>query len=805
MSSSLKLRRLCGVLLLLALLPSLAFSLTPSGSSTTQTKPKPPAQPSSAKTALKLPVPKLPIEVKVEQNRLLGQRGGATVWALELPESAAPIPQPVLFGNTAWVAWGPILRGVRLETGRVVRSLYLPARIVGLEPSDEGVALEVAYPSADPKTGQDIKQRFSVRNGVLEGRAVYLPTLEETGALEKLATGGLGFNPLTPETNLEAGAMLERRLKSDPLNPFLHLYLGRALQREGLVGAALEQYRASLTPSVPFFVSIRLARLLDGFGYADLADRALSAARSNWTALGYSPELPVSSVVLRTYGNPLNYALELDRAGANLRRDTWFRFLRDLAPRFEGFETVYNRYADALSAQGREGEALEWRAFASQLNRGSLYSLGPVALDRVRDVARLSILTLLLALFLVLLSLGLRYSRQQRQALSKLGGLLRAWWLHPLSRLRHAAFSYYTFSEKLVLLTLLVAVGVGLSALGWAVRTQSRAADPALNLGTLGGPWFYARLERLSPDPNTPETALLEGLATQLDGDSSAARARYAQTTQPLAALENNLGILEAARGDFPAAQQHYRSALSLEPGQAAATANLRLVDTAGQVPAQLEPPRLAYPGTIQIYRAVGGTWSQDLATLFTRPWEALIGLPLRLSPLTLNVLVVLYLLSLAITLLWMLIPRPRAAGLPPRPWAFRVLSVLVPGLGLVDEVWGVLLLLPWCGVLLFALSKVLILDFPALPFWRSDLGGHWWVLLSALYALNVLGIVLEEVAYGNRVRRLTKAQELEERRQGAQRRQSEAAAQETPQTTAQTTAPLSPDVLLERTKADSV
>ncbi len=739
--------------------------------------------------------------MRLEQNRLLGQRGGATVWALELPESSTPLPQPVLFGNTAWVAWGPILRGVRLESGQVVRSLYLPARIVGLEPFEGGVALEVAYPSPNLKAGEDLRQRFTVKNGKLEGRAVYLPTLEVTGALEKLATGGLGFSPLTPETNLEAGAVLEQRLKSDPLNPFLHLYLGRALQRSGLVKAALEQYRASLTPNVPFFVSIRLARLLDGFGYTDLADRALGAAHSSWAALGYSPELPVSGAVLQAYSNPLNYALELDQAGASLRRDTWFRFLRDLAPRFEGFEEVYNRYADALSAQGREGEALEWRSFAAQLNRGSLYSLGPVALERVRDVARLSVLTLLLSLLLVVLSLGLRYSGQQRRALSSMGGLLRGWWLHPLSRLRHAAFSYYTFSEKLVVLTLLVAVGVGLSALGWAVRTQSRAADPALNLGTLGGPWFYARLERLSPDSGAPETALLEGLATQLDGDPSAARARYAQTTQPLAALENNLGILEAARGDFPAAQQHYRSALSLEPGQDAATANLRWVDTAGQVPAQLEPPRLAYPGTIQIYRAVGGTWSGDLKALFTRPWEALTGLPLRLSPLTLNVLVALYLLALALTLLWMLIPRPRAAGLPPRPWAFRVLSLLVPGLGLIDEVWGVLLLLPWSGVLLFGLSKRLILDFPALPFWRSDLGGSWWVLLAALYALNILGTLLEEIAHGNRVRRLVKAQGLEERRQSTERRQSEAEAQTIPQTTA----PLSPEIQLERTKADSV
>ena len=111
------------------------------------------------------------------------------------------------------------------------------------------------------------------------------------------------------------------------------------------------------------------------------------------------------------------------------------------------------------------------------------------------------------------------------------------------------------------------------------------------------------------------------------------------------------------------------------------------------------------------------------------------------------------------------------------------------------------LLLLPWCGVLLFTLSKVLILDFPALPFWRSDLGGSWWMLLAALYALNVLGIVLEEIAHGNRVKRLARAQGLEERRQGEQRRQSEGEAQETPQTTA----PLSPEVLLERTGADSV
>ena len=716
----------------------------------------------------------IPITVRLESTRLLGLKNDSVLWTLELPSSTSSPPQPVQANNTVWVAWGPILRGVRLETGRVTDSHYLPAPISSLEPAEGGVALEVDY-------GEGVKGRFAVKSGKLEGRTVFLPTLKVTEALEKLASSGLGFNPLTPETNREAASILERRLMRDPLNPFLHLYLGRALQRSGQTAQALEHYRVSLSPSVPFFVSIRLARVLDGFGYSELADEALSAARANWTSLGYSPELAVSSAAMRAYGNPLGYALELDRSGANIRRDAWFRFLRDLAPRFEGFEGVYTRYADSLSAQGREGEALEIRAFSSSLNRGSLYNLGPVALDRARDMARLAVLSLLLALLLTVVSLGLRYSGQQRKALERMGGLFSSLWLHPLLRLRHAAFSYYTFSEKLVVLTLLVGVGVGLSALGWAVKTQSRAADPALNLGTLGGPWFYARLERLNTDSSAPETALLEGLAAQLDGDDTAARARYetqSEITPPLAALENNLGVLETMRGDFPAAQQRYRTALSLEPGLDAAGFNLRTGDNAnlgsGEIPAQLEPPRLAYPRPTQIYRAVGGPWSQDLAKLFTRPWDALSSVPLRLSPPLKSVLIALYLLSLAFTLLWLLVPRPRVAGLPPRPWLFRTLSVLVPGLGLIDEVWGVLLLIPWCGMMLFGLSKVLILDFTALPFWSSDLSGTWWVLLGFLYVLNLVGILLEEIAHAGRLKRLVKAQGLEERRQSVERRQAE-------------------------------
>src|SRR5690625_7969738 len=59
-------------------------------------------------------------------------------------------------------------------------------------------------------------------------------------------------------------------------------------------------------------------------------------------------------------------------------------------------------------------------------------------------------------------------------------------------------------------------------------------------------------------------------------------------------------------------------------------------------------------------------------------------------------VLLGLYLLLGTLTLLWILVPRPRMARNALRSVGYHLLALLVPGSGMADAVWGIMLLVPW-------------------------------------------------------------------------------------------------------------
>src|SRR5690606_34230725 len=60
------------------------------------------------------------------------------------------------------------------------------------------------------------------------------------------------------------------------------------------------------------------------------------------------------------------------------------------------------------------------------------------------------------------------------------------------------------------------------------------------------------------------------------------------------------------------------------------------------------------------------------------------------------TVAVVAFLAWVAWTVLSLFFPRPQAARTAPRTFLYHVLALLLPGSGLADELWGVLLLVPW-------------------------------------------------------------------------------------------------------------
>jgi hypothetical protein len=467
--------------------------------------------------------------------------------------------------------------------------------------------------------------------------------------------------------------------------------------------------------------------------------------------------VPVSRAALRAYGDPLGYLDLLLRTGQDRRAEAWIRYLRDVSPRFEGYRATYARYIGLLEAQDRAGEAYEWRRFQRELAAGSLYSLGPDALLAVRDVARWATWALVVALVALGSALGARAWTQQSQDLAPLGGRYRSWALHPISRARRLLISYWGFGEKLVLVALLAGLLVALSAWTWSGRTLERAQAQVLNFGTYGGAWFYDGLERLSLDVASPEAHFLRGLSAQLDGDDVTARQQYAASGGDACAT-NNLGVLLDQRGNPVGARELYRAALDRQPDLVAAAYNLGLNPNGFEANFQRDfrqEARLCYPSQRTIYAALDGALSGDVRRMLTNPWAYLTRFPSGLRGPLQWLWVVPLLLAVGVAVLWLFVPRLPTTRGSGRPWRYRVLAVVMPGVAFLDVAWGMVLLLTWSATLVGGLSALGLLRFGyLLDLSAGRTPALLLTLLALCYAVNTPIVLLDEVRLMRRERR---------------------------------------------------
>lgn len=701
--------------------------------------PPPAATPGGPAAPSRAPAPEAApaLQVTLDGRTLSGREGDAVRWSRAFPPSRGPLGGPVLVGDLTWLAVGPQLYAFAAD-GSVARRLDLPADAAALDPSSGELRVTVAYGA--------VTETFTVEDDGLRERAVFPPLESTTGSLERAAREDLPFDPLRPGGGGDDRALLAERVRSDPTNPFSHAFLAIAERRAGRPAEAAAAVEAALAVPAPFFVSVRLARFFDAAGLAAAADRALGSARLSYAALGYDPALPVSRSALRAYGDPLGYTRELFAQNKTRRAEAWLAYLRDTSPRFEGYRGVYGDYVRLLEAQDRGGEAYGWRAFSRELDRGSLYDLGPDALLAVRDVARLAALALLVALAGAALALSARAWPQQTRDLAPLGGRWRAWARHPLSRVRRLLIAYWGFGEKLVVVGLLVGLLVALSAWTWSARTHAREGAEVLNFGTLGGAWFYDGLETLGLELGSPDARLLRGLAAQLDGDVRAAREQYGDADRDPCAT-NNLGVLLSEGGDPVGARAQYRLALTLDPTLPAPAYNLGLDVGSFETSFQRQfrsGPRLCYPSLRRIDGAVDGLLGGDLAEAARDPWTALTrfpsGLPRPVQWLWAGAL----LFATGLSVLWLFVPRVREARAARTPWRFRALSALLPGVAFLDVAWGLVLLLSWSVGIVGVLGAAGVLRFPFLVDLRAPgISAIPVALLIGCYAVNTLLLVL--------------------------------------------------------------
>ena len=718
--------------------------ITPSlAQSTPSTKPAV-AKPAVAKPEVAKPKVSKP-EITLGPDALEAKRSGVILWRIApAPASVVTVQRGVLVAEGASVT----LRAA--ETGRVLERSFLSGKVVLLEPSGTDVRASVQLDSG-------IREGFTLRGTKPLERVTYPPSKALLGTLEP-----------APENLTQLRAMVNL----DPSNPLLLANFASALEKNGQRAAALEQFRRALANAEPFFVSIRLAALLERFNRPELADEALRRARMQYAKSGYDPAFRVNQSALLAWGDPLGVARNLFRAGNAKRGGVWLGFLRNTMPRFAGFDAVYVEYAAWLESQGNPGEAEQWLEFNRQLAQGTSFRLGEQAPSRIAGLSLAAALALLFAYFALQLVLTAKYWGVQSRDLKPFGGRFTAWRRAPFQRLRFAMPAYQTFTERLVLLTLLTMALALLVVHNWGVHSREALAEPTLSQGTLGGAGFWAKY---ADRPATANGEAMRGLAAQLDGDLERAT-RFAKNAPASALAINNLGVISSLRSDSATATAQYREALKLDPNAMAPAYNLGNAPSGYRATFHNDTrsgqPMLAVPEPKELLATIAGDLGSEFSSIVRDPWQYLSNLRLpaflMLPAWGLQLIGVLLLVFTVGNLLWLIVPRPASTRLAPRGIVYELLAILIPGSGLADEVWGLFLLAPWAaiiGALTLLLNGFSSLA-PALFGFSSPLGiaraPAWidgnlelWLIgvLVAIYVINLIAWFLEFVGYRRKLR----------------------------------------------------
>ncbi|GGI90267.1 hypothetical protein [Deinococcus wulumuqiensis] len=686
-------------------------------------------------------------ELRVDGHTVRALSGEQVTWQWTFAPELGAVSRPVRLDGQNYVAVGPVVYALSDE-GRFLGRADLPGRVTSLDSSGGAVRVSVGGPGGSERLTLGAPSGDTLP---VEERVVFAPDPAVTGWLARFADA-------LPEGDVtRAGAQF-------PANPFIALREAEAATARGDDYAALSAVRRALAVTLPFPAWTQLAARLDRAGFPAAANLALDRAKRDAAARGIDPAVPVSRAALFAYGNPSGYVDTLLTQNRLPRAEIWMSFLRELYPRFEGGDALYHRYADVLEAQGRAGEAEEWRQFARSLRAGTLYNLGPNDTGALRDVARLATFALMTALLAAVLTLSARAWPTQRQDLAALGGRWRSW-RRPPERLRRTALAYASFSERLLLLTLAAGLLTALGGWQWANLTGRALRDPALGTGTYSASPLLNHPAINQPGLNSPAPGaaggadlqpvaasyLLAGLRTQLDGDLAAARTLYGRAGTDACAL-NNLGAIAQSRDDLPQARSLYQRALSLQPDLSAAAYNLGrnpgTPETTFQRTYRPGQPRLCYPERRALARSVSGDLGSVLRGAVTDPLGFLAGRRAH-TRLSWGLLAALPLLGVLLVLL--LIPRAADRRRLGRPAAFRAFATLLPGAGLLGNAWGGVLLVAWAGVAVALLARWL--PFPTLPLQAAPVRSVLWLALGALYALNVLALLLIEAAHARRRR----------------------------------------------------
>jgi tetratricopeptide (TPR) repeat protein len=723
------------------------------------------------KAELKLAPPAPPVMpvLTVKGDGLEASLNGVAVWTLRLHPKTGVKLEPAVIGRDIFVPDGASVMQLEADKGTVIQRFVVSGLVSSLETRGTDVRVNVGIPNG----ASPLMESFTLRrtagqpNFALLERPVYQPNsilLETFEGFATAASQGDQLKPSFPEVSQTVNAKFAAQ---DPTNPFYKIFEGAAFKALNKTSEAQAAFSLASNITVPFFVYIREAAVFVRLKEWDFAEQALRFARAAYGNAGYDPAIPVSSQALEAYGNPLGVARELFK-DQNIQRGTvWMAFLRDTMPRFNQSETVFLELANYLETQSA-GAGDPWRAMQKQIAQGTPYTFG---VSRIVIFSLGTLLALIGAFVALWLVLAAKYAPQQSKDLKSVGGAMGAWGRAPLLRLRHSLSAYLTLTEKIVLVTLLALMLGALGTWTWSTRALETLRHPAFNLGTLGGVTFW---NAFATKPTSSGFDAIRGLASLLDGDKTRATQNLDSAGSNPMAL-NNLGVLALDRGDNAQANQKFQAALQLQPAMLEAGFNSR-ANTSSSYRLDFhkvvfgDSPMLAFPEPKDIVDASQGKLETEFVRMVSDPWGYLINLPFGLPSWAMMAVAVLILVILILNLLSLLIPRIRNAKDAPRNVVYHFLALLVPGSGLADEVWGIILLVPWAlaGSLLLIyfnrpdlvpsiLAEQKILNLSSVSAMLDLKTYSTWVIagMAGLYLVNFVGWLLETLAWNKKMKRL--------------------------------------------------
>lgn len=693
-----------------------APSTPPNGGQTQTPSPSQPSpsQPPTAQPPV-APAPSPALKLSIEQGNLVASRDGKEVWRLDFPSGSGATAGLARTVEGIYLGHGNSLLVIDPTDGHVDHRYALPAQVADVTAATNGVSVTVQYHAGK-------QQKLDVTPYGVAGTVRF----DDDPAM---------FSWLRNEA---AVANPGKRLAQDPTNPWL--YVAAARQATDPNARAADDQQA-LAHATTFYERAQLARVFYGAGDTNLANQAMDAALRDYVDRGYTARLLTDPALRDAYGFPLSQLQSAVEQGNVQAAGFWAPWVyRMSTPAVPATQQALLDYSRALRSEGQRSEASLWQARAREGRHFRLSEALKSAALALGRAGWYGVAALLVAMAFLHLTLVAKYWRPQSVALRQRRESGRAVGRVP----RLFAIRYYSLTEKFVLVLMFAAILALASLAGWANRGDR--LPPAWKAGTLAS--VPARDAMSGALRTGPVADFVSGYGAQVAGDRQAASQAYKAAGDYAPAL-NNLGALDGN-------DALYQRALDVSAGFPEALYNLGR----GTDPSRLhaayasDVPLLAVPTLATLRAAVAGRYQDALGAAFSNPWAALTGFNPLAVPLWLwDVFVVLFLLWAAATVVYLFSPRPRLARSAPRTGAYHLLALLIPGSGLADELWGVVLLVPWA---IFGIDTVLhhvaLGARAAIPL-ATD-----YAVLAVIYALNVVAFAVELASYRSRMAELRRS-----------------------------------------------